>query len=226
VNVNTASREELLEVGGLRPEIVDEIVKLRRKGKITELEALEQVPGVGPATLEQLRAKLAFEDRAGNGDDRGREGERRDSGAPTRAMAQAVQGATRAGAEAAESGIGGGLRIAQRAAQQTAEVEREVAHRSAEGTAELGRALLDLVEQQTRHNLETWAALTEVVDWNQVAEAVNWDRAFQVQGEFLRASLERAAQLTQRYLEVSQAMMNAAAAATAATARDQARKAA
>ena len=54
VHVNTASREELLAVGGLRPELVDEIVKLRRKEKITGPEALEQVPGVGPAMLEQL----------------------------------------------------------------------------------------------------------------------------------------------------------------------------
>ena len=33
-NVNTASREELIEVG-VRAELADEILKLRRKGKIT-----------------------------------------------------------------------------------------------------------------------------------------------------------------------------------------------
>ena len=44
----------------------------------------------------------------------------------------------------------------------------------------------------------------------------------ELQGEFLRASLDRSAQLTQRYLEVTQAVMTA----TASAARQQARKAA
>jgi hypothetical protein len=219
VNVNTASREELLGVGGLRPEIVDEIVKLRRTERITGPEALEQVPGVGPATLEQLRKALDFSDRAkdgGNGDDRGQERERSSRGGeePAPHMREAVRAATRAGAEAAETVGRDGLQVVQRAASTVAKVERAVAHRSAEGTAELGRTLLDLVEQQTRRNLEAWTALTEVVDWGRVAEAVNWDRVFQIQGEFWRASLEQAAQLTQRYLEASQTVMTAAADAT------------
>ena len=43
----------------------------------------------------------------------------------------------------------------------------------------------------------------------------------QIQGEFLRASLDRSTQLTQRYLEVTQAVMTASASA----ARQQAKKA-
>jgi hypothetical protein len=72
---------------------------------------------------------------------------------------------------------------------------------------------VDLMSQQTRHNLETWRAL---------GEAVDWERVLQLQGAFWRVSLERAAQLTQRYLEVTQAVMTAAADA----AQDQTRKAA
>ncbi len=97
-----------------------------------------------------------------------------------------------------------------------------MARRSAEGTAELGRAVLDLVEQQTRHNLETLDALTGAVDWDRVAKAVDWDHVFHIQGEYLRVSLERAAQLTRRYLEVSQAVVTAAA----STAKREAKKAA
>ena len=60
-NVNTATREELVDVAGLRPDLADEILKLRRKGKVG-LEALDEVSGVGPATLEQLRKALDFSD--------------------------------------------------------------------------------------------------------------------------------------------------------------------
>jgi hypothetical protein len=51
---------------------------------------------------------------------------------------------------------------------------------------------------------------------------VDWDRVFQIQSEYLRASLGRTARLTQSYLEVSQAVMTSAASA----AQRQAKKAA
>ena len=55
VNVNTGTREELVDVAGLRPELADAIVKFRGKhGSITSADVLEEVPGVGSATLEQL----------------------------------------------------------------------------------------------------------------------------------------------------------------------------
>ena len=64
-NVHTASRDDLVEAG-IRAELADEILKLRRKGKIG-LEALDEVPGVGPSTLEQLRKSLDFSDQPKNG---------------------------------------------------------------------------------------------------------------------------------------------------------------
>ena len=63
-NVNTASREQLVEAG-LRAELADEILKLRRRGQVTGVEALGELPGVGPATLEQLRQSLRSASRAG-----------------------------------------------------------------------------------------------------------------------------------------------------------------
>jgi competence ComEA-like helix-hairpin-helix protein len=188
VNVNTAGREELVEVAGLRPELAEAILRFRGEhgGEIASADALGELPGVGPATLEQLRKSLAFGERGGNGDARvTREGERRGgAGQPTRAMAEAVRNTTRAGAEASKA------------------------------TAEFGRAVLDLVEQQTRHNLETWTALATSVRWDQAIEAMDWDRVFQIQGEFWRVSLERAARLNQRCLEVSQAVLTAAGTAS------------
>ena len=94
--------------------------------------------------------------------------------------------------------------MARRAIGIVGEAQREVARRSTEDAAELGRALVGRAHAQTRHNLETLTALTGVVDWEQVVR---------LQGEFLRASVERSARLTRRYLEVTQAVITAAAAA-------------
>ena len=82
-----------------------------------------------------------------------------------------------------------------------------MARRSAEGTAELGRALVDLADAADPPEPRDAEGPHRAVDWDQVAKAVDWDRVFQIQSEYLRVSLERAAQLTQRYLEVSQAVV-------------------
>jgi hypothetical protein len=104
-----------------------------------------------------------------------------------------------------------GVQMVRKAAGTVGEVERVAARRSAEGTAELGRALVELVNAQTRHNLETLTALSQAVDWDQVAKAVDWDRVFQIQSAYLRVSLGRAAQLTRRYVEIFQAVTVSAA---------------
>jgi hypothetical protein len=97
--------------------------------------------------------------------------------------------------------------------QQTLEVAPVVARRSAEGTAEFGQVFAELANEQSRHSMELFKALTGTVDWDKVA---------QIHSEFLRASLERAAQLTQRYFEVVQAVLTT----TASAAKEEAKKAA
>lgn len=129
---------------------------------------------------------------------------------------------TREAADRAEDAARRGLQLVERTAGAAGEVQRAVAQRSADGTAEIGRVLVDLTVAQTRHNLETLNALTSTVDWDQVSKAVDWDRVFKIQSDYLRTSIERAAQLTQRYLEVTQTVVNAAA----LTARREAKKAA
>jgi len=266
-NVHTASRDELVEAG-VRAELADEILKRRRKGKI-DLETLDEVPGIGPATLEQLRKALDFRDPPKNGDDRdesnGKGAAEQTAQAGKRIVDQAAEVSARTrdqvaevGKNAADQAVEAGKRttmrvaeMGERAAEQTAEVTREltdrtgemvqqglhvvqraadaarelpraVAGRSAEGAAEISRTLLSLVHDQTRQNWDLLQALTTAVAWDKVVEAVDWDRVFQIQSEFARGSLERSAQLTQRYLEVTQAVITATASAT----RLQARKAA
>ena len=170
LNVNSASREELVEAG-VRADLVEEILKLRRKGKIESVEVLDAVPGVGPVTLEQLRKTLDFSDKApsgGNGDAR---------------------------------------------ATQEAEVERETVRRAARGTTELGQVFVDLLNEQTRQNIQALTALNEAVDWQ---------RIFQIQRELMTANLERMGELTKRYVEVTQAL----ATSVMAVANNQGKKAA
>ena len=194
MNANTASREQLVEAG-IRAELADAILKLRRKEKITSLAALIQLPGNGPFTHARLRSLLDFTDQADE---------------PTRETAEALRSATRAGTEATTAeAVRSDLLTVRRAAGAAG----VVAHRSPEGTTELGRALTNLMQEQVRHNFETWTALTSATDWEQV---------FQIHREYLRVSLERAAQLTQRCLEAARTGMIA----VANTARDQVENAA
>jgi hypothetical protein len=106
-----------------------------------------------------------------------------------------------------------GFQTVQRTAGAALEVERAVARRSAEGAGEVGQALAELVKEQARSNVEAFQALARAVDWDQVVR---------VQGELLRASLERAAEFNRRYFEVVQAVMTSVASMT----KEQARKAA
>jgi hypothetical protein len=154
------------------------------------------LPGVGPATIEQLRKTLDFVDKGGNGDDRAKAGEEETGRAGERAAETGVRVASTAARE--------GTEIVRRVFGAAAETEREAVGRAAEGAAELGRLWVDLLGEQTRHNLEVATAL---------GRAVRWDEVVQAQGEFVRVSLERLHELNRRYLEIVRGMMEAAPAA-------------
>jgi competence ComEA-like helix-hairpin-helix protein len=189
VNVNSATRDDLVNVAGLRPDVADAVLGFRRKhGRITDVQALEELPGIGPATVDQLRKALDLGDKGGNGGDQARAGER------------AAETGVRVASTTAREGLG----VVRRTVGAAAETEREVVGRSAEGAAELGRLWVDLLGEQTRHNLEVATAL---------GRAVRWDEVVQAQGEFVRVSLERLHELNRRYLEIVQGMMEAAPAA-------------
>ena len=221
MNVNTATREELVDVAGLRPELADTIIRFRdERGKITKADELEEVQGVGPATLEQLRKALSFGETAEEKAERERtkaaqEAERtaretaeRTAEAAASALRSTVEtgrGATKAGAEAASSAAQGGLQLVQRTAGAMTKVQRETARQSAEGTAELGKLWLELLGEQTRHNLAVATALSKAVDWEEMVR---------VQSEYLRASIERMNQLNSRYLEIVRTVMAVSVPAT------------
>src|SRR4051794_14096723 len=106
VNVNSATRDDLVAVAGLRPEIADAVLEFRRKHhRITDARALEELPEVGPATVEQLRKALDFGDKGGHGREQVEAGER-----------------------AAETGV----RVASTAAREGTEIVRRVFGAAAE----------------------------------------------------------------------------------------------
>ncbi|MFZ1425903.1 MAG: hypothetical protein WAS21_03925 [Geminicoccaceae bacterium] len=82
----------------------------------------------------------------------------------------------------------------------------------ADRAAELGRALLALAHEQTRHQVEVLRALAEAVDWDRATKAVNWDQVLRRQGEILERSQARRAQLHRRHVELTQAVLTTVAA--------------
>ncbi len=120
---------------------------------------------------------------------------------------------TREAADKAEDTARRGFQAVQKTAGVALEVERAVARRSSEGATEVGQAFAELVKEQARDNAETFRALAGAFDWNKAAR---------IQADLLRASVERAAQFTRRYLEVVQAVT----ASMVSTTKEQARKAA
>ena len=117
---------------------------------------------------------------------------------------------TRETVDEAEEMTRGGLRAMERTAGAALEVERAVARRSAEGTAEIDQVFTGLFKEQARHNVETLSALNHAVDWEQVIKAFDWKQVVQIQAAYLRGSMERMAQLTQRCLEINQAVLTTA----------------
>jgi len=59
VNINTATEAELETVTGIGPATARKIVAHRDKnGPFASVDQLEEVPGIGPAKLEGMRAEV------------------------------------------------------------------------------------------------------------------------------------------------------------------------
>ena len=93
------------------------------------------------------------------------------------------------------------VRDGLRVVRQAAEAEQETVRHAGAGMAGLNRELLDLLHQQARDNVQLVQALAQPAKWGQAAK---------LQGEFLRASFQRTARFTQRYVEVGQAVVTSA----------------
>lgn len=56
ININTATQDELESLPGVGPVIAERIVTYRQEyGLFTNIEDIQQVPGIGPATFDKLK---------------------------------------------------------------------------------------------------------------------------------------------------------------------------
>ena len=61
VNINSAAETELVALPGIGPSKAKAIAEYRQKqGGFKSIEDLQQVKGIGPATLEKLRARVTL----------------------------------------------------------------------------------------------------------------------------------------------------------------------
>lgn len=59
VNLNTANEQQLQTVKGIGPQLASKIITFRNQtGKLTSLDQLDSIPGVGPKMLEKWRDSL------------------------------------------------------------------------------------------------------------------------------------------------------------------------
>lgn len=59
VNINTATKEELLSLKGIGEKRAQEIIDYRKKnGNFKAVDDLEKVPGIGPGLMKQIRSDL------------------------------------------------------------------------------------------------------------------------------------------------------------------------
>jgi hypothetical protein len=115
-------------------------------------------------------------------------------------------------ASQAENVAYGGFQSARQAVDAGAEAGQKIAGRAEVGMTEINQSLVELLTEQTKHNVQLFQAL---------AQPTNWGKGPQLQSEFLRTSFQRAAQFARRYVEVGQAVLTSAL----PTARGQAKKA-
>ena len=87
---------------------------------------------------------------------------------------------------------------ARASATDAAENQQQILQQTAGQSAELGRAIVDLIGQQTRHNMQVAAAFGRVMNWAEVAE---------IQRDYLAGSFNRMSQLGERYRAMMQAGM-------------------
>jgi hypothetical protein len=166
-NVHNASRDELVEAG-VRAELVDEILKRRRrKGGVT-LEALGEVQGVGPATLEQLGKTLDFKappseeakaddkpqpsrnERPASSDRRGDDQAAQRAPEPAaREVTDAAEATRRAGTEQAADLVAATVQVGAEATRGTADTLRHTVETGVQVADQAARAGLQVVQRTT-----------------------------------------------------------------------------
>jgi phasin family protein len=220
VNVNSATRDEFVEIAGLKPQVADAILRLRAEhgGKVAGLDALKDLARTAGASMDQLRDALDFGAQAAQKSAEitafaAKSGAETvtlaaKSGAATAAFAaksgaetakRAAGNAVEVGQEVARASVdtasrlaAAGVDVAQRTATVAGDAEKQAAERSAETATNVTNLFVSLVSEQMQHNVQVMQSLARVR---------NWREALEVQNDYFRASVERMTNATGRYVE-------------------------
>lgn len=58
VNINTASKEELMKIEGIGEKTAEKIIEYRGKNKFTDIEELKEVKGIGDKKFERIKEDI------------------------------------------------------------------------------------------------------------------------------------------------------------------------
>jgi competence ComEA-like helix-hairpin-helix protein/phasin family protein len=208
LNVNTASREELVDVAGLKPALADSILKYREEsGKIADLDALRDVPRVTSQVIDQLRDTVDF------GTEAVKETTEKAAEAATTMAKAGAESTRKIGEKTLEVGSAltrGGTEATQRVVSSFVSTEKATAERSTAAASELSGLVVSLLKEQMQANVETLQAMARVR---------NWSDAIELQNEFFRGNVERMTQGASRYVETMTRLLTSVANVTSEEAK-------
>ncbi|MEK0082668.1 helix-hairpin-helix domain-containing protein [Benzoatithermus flavus] len=206
IDVNTATREELVRKAGLRPALAEAILKHREaKGPFAGVDALIEVPGIGAAKLEQLKSVLTAgaAAQAAPVEPIPETAVTEPATAPAGIVAEAaplesvvadtIQSLTTTAATAAEIAAAPVLAAAQ--PQPAAEPATEVMEKKAaevpapETRDDLASLWMRFAADELNHGVAAWKRLTV---------AKSWQEAVRVQADYWLGSLDRLLDGSQR----------------------------
>ena len=94
-------------------------------------------------------------------------------------MAQIARPEADKAAGQAEKVVHGGFQSARQAVDAAAEAERRAAHRAGGGVAEINQSLVELLNQQAKHNVQVFQALAQPANWGKAAQLQEAARTLQ-----------------------------------------------
>ena len=229
LDLNQATREQLVDDAGLRPFVAEAVLRARDEqgGELADIgalkDALGEVRGIGPATLDQLGevlkvgrgkpARPAAEkaaDTPAPAVKTGAEEETADAAAPgVRVARRTAEEPAEAPAPAVKAGAGEVRRTVERTAEVASAAARdgaEAAGRAAGGLAEAGEAAAARSGEaagglgQLFAELARDQARANVEALRALARARTWGEALEVQGGFLRGNVGRMGEGAARYV--------------------------
>jgi competence ComEA-like helix-hairpin-helix protein/phasin family protein len=164
VDLNKASRDQLVAVPGIGPAAADAILKHREEqGRFKSVDDLREVPGVGAATFENARPHLSV---SGKGAEGGDQGQKAAETARKAANEQAEVGRKAANeqAETAKKATDANVEVLRRAGTKAAEAGQEATERTMETAQRVAQANVETLQRLGNREMEAFRSLSRSAD--------------------------------------------------------------